>query len=50
MRLQSIIVAALLANSASADGPPPPVTDDAYRMIDQREARLGQLLFYDTIL
>lgn len=38
------------ANVASADGLPPPLTDADFMPVDGREARLGQLLFYDPIL
>ena len=41
----------VLAASAAAAGPlPSAVTDDMYRAVDQAEAALGRLLFWDPIL
>lgn len=45
-------LAAVLATAAVAatDGVPKPVTDTDFAAVDQAEAALGQLLFYDPIL
>jgi cytochrome c peroxidase len=51
MRLQIIATSFLLvATAAAAQDLPPPITDDAYLAVNQQEAKLGQLLFYDPIL
>lgn len=39
-----------VAGAASASDLPPPVTDAVYIAVNEAEARLGQLLFYDPIL
>ncbi|MDJ0627317.1 MAG: cytochrome c peroxidase [Rhodobacter sp.] len=44
-----LAVLGLIATPVCAD-PPAPVTDADYRPVDEAEARLGQLLFYDPIL
>ncbi|MBS0563608.1 MAG: cytochrome-c peroxidase [Proteobacteria bacterium] len=53
MRLRLTLIAAILLLCPGATRPPGlpgPVTDEDYRPVDQAEARLGRLLFYDRIL
>ncbi len=50
MRILFGLMAVMSASLASAEGLPAPLTDDAFAPIDEKEARLGQLLFYDPIL
>ncbi|WP_108658637.1 cytochrome-c peroxidase [Acuticoccus kandeliae] len=44
------LILAANAGPAPRDALPEPVGDDAYRPVDEAEAALGQLLFYDPIL
>ncbi|MDP5085682.1 MAG: cytochrome-c peroxidase [Yoonia sp.] len=50
MRIFAAAILAVIAGGAVADGLPPPLTDADYAPVDEAEARLGQLLFYDPIL
>lgn len=53
MHLRPTLFAAILLlcqGAARPPGLPDPVTDRDYRPVDQAEARLGRLLFYDRIL
>ncbi|MFA8440799.1 cytochrome-c peroxidase [Yoonia sp.] len=43
-------IAVLCATAAHAEGLPAPLTDADFAPVDQAEARLGQLLFFDPIL
>ena len=45
-----VLVAGLAAGGAVAAELPPPVTDAMYAPVDEAEARLGHLLFWDPIL
>lgn len=44
------ILVGISASIAAADGIPAALTDADFATVDKREARLGQLLFYDPIL
>ena len=50
MRSVLSIVAMVCAGIASAESIPAPLTDADFAPVDEAEARLGQLLFYDPIL
>lgn len=50
MRIVLGMIAVMCAGSVSAEGLPAPLTDADFAPVDETEARLGQLLFYDPIL
>ena len=50
MRIFVGILLSTLAGGALADGLPAPLTDADFAPVNEAEARLGQLLFYDPIL
>ena len=50
MRATLVIILAAVATSASAGDLPVPPTDADFVEVDEAEARLGQLLFYDPVL
>ena len=50
MRLQLAALMIAGAGMAQAEGLPPPLTDADFAPVDEAEARLGQLLFYDPVL
>lgn len=51
MRIYALVlVSGLAAGGAAAAELPPPVTDAMYAPVDEAEARLGHLLFWDPIL
>lgn len=50
MRILWGLMAVMGASAVSADSLPAPLTDDAFAPVDEIEARLGQLLFYDPLL
>ena len=50
MRLTLAIILGSLATGASAGDLPQPLSDADFRPVDEVEARLGQLLFFDPIL
>ena len=50
MRIVLGLMAMMGAGIASADGLPAPLTDADFAPVNEREARLGQLLFYDPVL
>ncbi|MEL6684848.1 MAG: cytochrome-c peroxidase, partial [Pseudomonadota bacterium] len=50
MRIGFSAVAIVMAQAASGEGLPAPLTDADFAPVDEMEARLGQLLFYDPIL
>ncbi len=50
MRAIMVTILAALATPVSAGSLPPPPTDADFIEVDEAEARLGQLLFYDPVL
>jgi len=50
MRAIMVTILAALAKPALAGNLPPPPTDADFIKVDEAEARLGQLLFYDPVL
>ena len=50
MRIFVGTLVSILAGGAMADGLPAPLTDVDFAPVNEAEARLGQLLFYDSIL
>ncbi len=50
MRIGFSAVVIVVAQAASGEGLPAPLTDADFAPVDEMEARLGQLLFYDPIL
>jgi len=50
MRIGWILIAVMGAGAVFADGVPDPLTDADFAPVNEVEARLGQLLFYDPIL
>jgi len=50
MKFILLFVASFAAASANAQSLPASLTDAAYFDVNEQEARLGQLLFYDPIL
>ncbi|MEM8537356.1 MAG: cytochrome-c peroxidase, partial [Pseudomonadota bacterium] len=50
MRMITAMVLACFAVPAKADSLPPALTDAAFAPVNEAEARLGQLLFYDAVL